>query len=247
MAPSWLPLGLRQVARSDRASRRNSPKVHKLAHGPPRRLKSSPRGRQDPPKTAQDPSKSHHGGGESPIWAVLGRSWSDFLSSSIFDRFFDRFWSPKGCQKGALWGAKTELKTTKNRSKNHLEKRSRFRSLLRPSWDDLEPILAASWAVLGVKIVLWLQRRSFFEKSTFSNKSGVKTRLGTILGRSGSPKGVVLGGQKGPKRHQKRDQNDIKILIDFLIDFGPIWEALGTPGEVRSDLLGDFAECAGPG
>ena len=156
-------------------------------------------------------------------WAVLGRSWSDFLSSSISDRFFERFWSPKGCQKGALWGAKTELKTTKNRSKNHLEKRSRFRSLLRPSWDDLEPILAASWAVLGVKIVLWLQRRSFFEKSTFSNKSGVKTRLGTILGRSGSPKGVVLGGQKGPKRHQKRDQNYIEILIDFWIDFGRIW------------------------
>ena len=133
-------------------------------------------------------------------WAVLGRSWSDFLSSSIFDRFFDRFWSPKGCPKGGIWGAKTEPKTTQNRSKNHLEKRSRFRSLLRPSWDDLGPILAASWAVLGVKIVLWLQRRSFFQKSTFSNKSGLKTRLGAILGRFGSPKGVVLGGQKGPKR-----------------------------------------------
>ena len=70
--------------------------------------------------------------------------------------------------------------------------------------------------------MLWLQRRSFFEKSTFSNKSGVKTRLGTILGRSGSPKGVVLGSQKGPKRHQKRDQYDIKILIDFWSDFGAI-------------------------
>ena len=87
-------------------------------------------------------------------WAVLGRSWSDFLSSSIFDRFFDRFWSPKGCPKEGIWGPKTELKTTKNRSKNHLEKLSCFRLLLRPSWDDLGPILAASWAVLGVKIVL---------------------------------------------------------------------------------------------
>ena len=175
-------------------------------------------------------------------WAVLGRSWSDFLSSSISDRFFDRFWSPKGCQKGAIWGAKTELKTTKNRSKNHLEKRSRFRSLLRPSWDDLEPILAASWAVLGLKIVLWLQRRSFFEKSTFLNKSGVKTRLGTILGRSGSPKGVVLGGQKGPKRHQKRDQNDIKILIDFLIDFGPILEAQGDPAPENGGMRGPWLD-----
>ena len=86
-------------------------------------------------------------------WAVLGRSWSDFLSSSISDRFFERFWSPKGCQKGALWGAKTDPKTTQNRSQKHLEKRSRFRSLLRPSWDDLGAILAASWAVWGVKIV----------------------------------------------------------------------------------------------
>ena len=29
-------------------------------------------------------------------WAVLWRSWSDMLSSPIFDRFLDRFWSPKG-------------------------------------------------------------------------------------------------------------------------------------------------------
>ena len=155
-------------------------------------------------------------------WAVLGRSWSDFLSSSISDRFFDRFWSPKGCQKGALWGAKTELKTTKNRSKNHLEKRSRFRSLLRPSWDDLEPILAASWAVLGVKIVLWLQRRSFFEKSTFSNKIGVQEAFKTELEPISVAKRVQKGSQKRPKRHQKRNQNDFKILIDFWNDFGAI-------------------------
>ena len=29
-------------------------------------------------------------------WAVLWRSWSDILSSPIFDRFLDRFWSLKG-------------------------------------------------------------------------------------------------------------------------------------------------------
>ena len=87
-------------------------------------------------------------------WAVLGRSWSDILSSSIFDRFFDRFWSPKGCPKEGIWGPKTVLKTTKNRSKDHVEKRSRFRSLLRPSWGDLGPILASSWDLRRVKIVL---------------------------------------------------------------------------------------------
>ena len=36
------------------------------------------------------------------------------------------------------------------------------------------------------------------------------------------------GGQKGPKRRQKRDQNDIEILIDF----GAILEAQGDPGAV---------------
>ena len=175
-------------------------------------------------------------------WALLGRSWSDLLSSSILDRFFYRFWSPKGCPKGGIWGPKTEPKTTQNRSKNHLKKRSPLGSLLRPSWDDLGPILAASWALLGVKIVLWPTRRSFFQKSTFSKRSGVKTRLGTILGRFGSPKGVVLGGQKGPKRHQKRDQNDIKILIDFWIDFGPIWEAQGTRVRATCGMRGAWLD-----
>ena len=55
-------------------------------------------------------------------------------------------------------------------------------------------------------------------KFTFWKKSGVKKRLGSILSRSW----VDFWGQKGPKRHQKRDQNDIKILIDFWIDFGSI-------------------------
>ena len=40
------------------------------------------------------------------------------------------------------------------------------------------------------------------------------------------------GGQKGPKRHQKRDQNYIKILIDFLTDFGRNLEAQ----EIRDEL-----------
>ena len=50
-------------------------------------------------------------------------------------------------------------------------------------------------------------------------------RLGTILGRSWADLGGLWGAQKGPKRHQKRDQNDINLLIDFLIDFGPILDA----------------------
>ena len=54
--------------------------------------------------------------------------------------------------------------------------------------------MARSWGSKSCSRLGW---RSFFEKSTFSKKSGVKTRLGTILGRFGSPKGVVLGGLWG--------------------------------------------------
>ena len=41
------------------------------------------------------------------------------------------------------------------------------------------------------------------------------------LGSIWVAKRIVLGGQKGPSRHQKRDQNDIDFLMDFWIDFGP--------------------------
>ena len=47
----------------------------------------------------------------------------------------------------------------------------------------------------------------------------------TDLGAIWAPKSSQMGGQKGPKRHQKRDQNDIKILIDFWTDFEAILEA----------------------
>ena len=47
-------------------------------------------------------------------------------------------------------------------------------------------------------------------------------------------KRVQKRGQKGPKMRQKRDQNDIKILIDFLIDFGSISETQGT--QLRATL-----------
>jgi len=100
------------------------------------------------------------------------------------------FWTHLGCQKGA----KTDPKTTKNRSKNRLKKRSRFRTVLRPSWVDLGSILAPS---CGPKNAPDTTPADVSRESTFSNKSGLKTRLGTILGRFGSPKGVVLGGLLG--------------------------------------------------
>ena len=46
-------------------------------------------------------------------------------------------------------------------------------------------------------------------------------RFGAILTDLGAHEASKVG-QKGPKRRQKRDQNDIEILIDFVTDFGPI-------------------------
>ena len=39
------------------------------------------------------------------------------------------------------------------------------------------------------------------------------------------PKRVQQGAQKGFKRHQKRDQNDIESLLDISIDFEKILKA----------------------
>ena len=47
-----------------------------------------------------------------------------------------------------------------------------------------------------------------------------------------------MGGQEGPKRHQKRHQNGIKILIDFLIDFGPNLEAQEIKDELGCGMRG---------
>ena len=61
------------------------------------------------------------------------------------------------------------------------------------------------------------------------------------LGPIWAAKRAQKGGQKGPKRHQKRDQNDIKILIEFWTHFGSIWEAnleiKAWPGGMRGPWL----------
>ena len=77
-------------------------------------------------------------------WRLLKRSWSELTPQGGPYRFHGRscigFWTHLGRQKGA----KTEPKTTKIRSNNYLKKRSRFRSVLRPSWGDLGAILDPS-------------------------------------------------------------------------------------------------------
>ena len=79
----------------------------------------------------------------------------------------------------------------------------------------------------------------------FFNKYRFKSRLDTNLAQLGSilaPKGCEMRGQKGPKRHQKRDQNDIKMLIDFGIDFGPIWEAQGGLSQPPCGMRGPWLD-----
>ena len=51
-------------------------------------------------------------------------------------------------------------------------------------------------------------------KSTLKNND-VSRYVLEPLGPTWAPERLQKGGQKGPKRRQKRDQNDMEILIDF--------------------------------
>ena len=61
-------------------------------------------------------------------------------------------------------GAKTEPKTIKNRTNIHLKKRSRFRSVLRPSWGDLGSILAPSCGPKNGVVSMFREHRLFRTK-----------------------------------------------------------------------------------
>ena len=86
------------------------------------------------------------GGLEALLDASWGASCGSLGRRKLWGRLKIDFRTHLGSQKRA----KTEPKTTQNRSKNRLEKRSRFRRVLRTSWGDLGPILAPSWVVLEV-------------------------------------------------------------------------------------------------
>ena len=85
-------------------------------------------------------------------WAVFGRLESvlkavDGIKSAQTQQG-PFHWRPNAgfeLQLGPPRGSQNDPKTNKNRSKNRLEKRSRFRTVLRSSWGDLGPILAPSW------------------------------------------------------------------------------------------------------
>ena len=73
--------------------------------------------------------------------AVLGRSWSDFLSSSFSHRFFDRFWSRKGCPKGG----QREAKIVQNRIQNESKFKTIFKRQKIALQDRLGGLLGRSW------------------------------------------------------------------------------------------------------
>ena len=86
-----------------------------------------------------------------------------------------------------------------------------FKTLLDPSWADLSPILERS----DLENRAPARAGAIFSKFTFLTENWLQDLFWTELGPIWAPKGSQMGGQEGPKRHQKRNQNDIKILIDF--------------------------------
>ena len=92
-----------------------------------------------------------------------------------------------------------------------------LKTLLEPSWGDLRTFWRPSW---GPKNHFYIGKTNTGAKSAFFMKTSVQEAFWCELGAIWAAKRDQKGGQKGPKRHQKRDQNDIKILIDFWSDFG---------------------------
>ena len=69
------------------------------------------------------------------------------------------FWRPNRHQNEAENSSKTKRKLKRQKKP--------YKTILDPSWSDLGPSWAPSWADLDLRIVLWLKRRCFFEKSLF--------------------------------------------------------------------------------
>ena len=99
---------------------------------------------------------------------------------------------PRGRQDGPQVDKKTNV--------NRLQKRSRLRTVLRPSWGDLEPILAPSWGHFEwfcIGCLYYFVEIDVFEKKSFQDASWVD------LGPIWVAKGVVLGGLLGLKLGQE--------------------------------------------
>ena len=65
-------------------------------------------------------------------------------------------------------------------------------------------------------------------------KISVQDAFGSELATIWAPKGSQMERQKGPKMHQKRDQNDIEFLVRFLDRF---WTAQGPTAPIENGDL----------
>ena len=116
------------------------------------------------------------------LGVVLGRSWgvlgalgaalgavdgqerrgSNF--GPVLGRFWDPSWVPKRSPDGAQdetlrpqdgpRGRQDGTQDDQDKSKHRVQKRLCLRTISRPSWGDLRPILASSWDLRRVKILL---------------------------------------------------------------------------------------------
>ena len=105
---------------------------------------------------------------------------------------------------GGFWGPKIDQNRTQNASKIKTFSRAKkmlFKSLLKPSWADLDPFLTPSWTQktsfrIGICSISW--------KITFLENWTLQTDLGTILGRFWANLAPNMAPKWHPKTTKKR-------------------------------------------
>ena len=98
-----------------------------------------------------------------------------------------RIRSPLGCHLGGQIGTKTDKKDAKTKRKFKSQK-NRSKTILDPSWSDLGPSWAPSWADLDLKIVLSPRAGLVFLKNHFFDVKTVRRRLWDQLWPTKAPK-----------------------------------------------------------
>ena len=134
---------------------------------------------------------------------VLGASWGPLGRLKSFwtpcGRVLGQTYVPKGGQDGAQMGAKVCQNRRQNgpKSKQKLRRKKKLlKIVLEPSWVDL----GSSWVPPEGQNRAVAHTALVFLKIDVLKKSGLKRRLGPILGRFGSPKRGQNEGRGGSKK-----------------------------------------------
>ena len=118
--------------------------------------------------------------------------------------------------RGSIWEAKSVPKRNRKRSKNEAkiqEVKKRSKTILDPSWSDLGPSWAPSWADLDLKIVLSPSVALVFLKMHFFDVKTVRRRLWDQLWPTKAPKRPKMTPKTEPKSTPRRSKIDVKIVI----------------------------------